>query len=153
HFCSGSGSVLSMNGRNGFLNMFPTSGWLIRAGGSPTDLPRIVEALVGGVGLSAAVNGCSLHLRSSAIDRLENQADAEWAAYEFVRLISAALHVRGLPVFLEFRSIEAQTDVPSINQETLGLRRNGAGKLSVAKVVNAGQHREHVRSALLAYAD
>src|SRR5262249_2582260 len=133
--------------------MSPTTGWLIRAVGSPTDLPRIVEALAGGVDLSAEVNGCSLHLRSSAIDRLENRADAEWAAYEFVRLISASLRVRGLAVFLEFQSIEAKTDVPIMTQLNTERHRNGAEELSVAMGMNAAHHREQVRCAFFGYAD
>jgi hypothetical protein len=135
------------------LSMSAGSGWLIRASGSPTDLPRVVVALAGGGDLSAAVDGGSLYLRSLAIDRIEKQADAEWAAYELVRLISAAVQLRSIAVFLEFQSIEAQTDALILNRETTQAHRNGSEELSVAKVMNAAQHRGHVRSAILAYAD
>src|SRR5947209_579670 len=67
--------------RNGFFSMSAGTGWLIRASGSSTDLPSVIEALTGGDDLAAAVEGRSLCLRSPIIDRLEKEADAEWAAY------------------------------------------------------------------------
>jgi len=72
----------------------------------------------------------SLYLKWSAIDRIEGQADAEWAGYEFVRLISAALRLVGVGVFLEFQSIESQTDVFAMN---LGIRRSGRAELSLPR--------------------
>jgi len=139
--------------RNGFLSMSAGTGWLIRASGSPTDLPSVVEALTGGDDLAAAVEGRSLYLRSPVIDRVEKEADAEWAAYEFVRLISAALQLRSVAVFLEFQSIEAQDHALVMNQESTYPTRNSGGELSVHEVMNVAQHRGHVRSALLAFAD
>jgi hypothetical protein len=135
------------------LGMPARTGWLIRATASPTDLPRAVVALAGGSDLSAAADGCSLYLRSLAIDRIKNQTDAEWAAYELVRLISAVLQLRSMAVFLEFQSIEVQTDALILDRDSTQARRNGSEEISVAKVMNAAQHRGHVRSALLAFAD
>ena len=133
--------------------MSAETGWLIRAGGSPTDLPSVVRALYGGGDLAAAVEGRSLYLRSPVIDRVEKEEDAEWAAYEFVRLVSAALQLRGVAVFLEFQSIETPDHALVVNQESAHLRRNGGGELSVHEVMNVAQHWGDVRSALLAFAD
>jgi hypothetical protein len=130
--------------------MSAASGWLIRADGSPTDFPGVVEALAGGDDLSVVVDGGSLYLKSSAIDRIERLADAQWAAYKFVRLISAALRLGGVAVFMEFQSIESQTDAIAMDP---GTHRRGCAELSVGKAMNAARHRQHVRSALLAYAD
>ena len=132
--------------------MSPAIGWLIHANGLPTELPRVVEALTD-TDLSAAVDGHSLYLRSQGIDRIKKRVDAEWAAYELVRLISAALHLRVGPVFLEFQSVEALTDPLVIDRQSTPVRHNGTQELSVAKIMKAAQHRENVRSALLAYAD
>lgn len=135
------------------MSALPPSGWLIRATGSPADLQRIADDLGGG-DLHVNVDGDSLYLISPGVDRMDNQATAEWAAYELVRLISAAASLRfGIVLQVQFHSVQPKSDdrVPS----GFGLQRDGhrvRSGYSVLQAVIAAQRRSNVRTALLACA-
>jgi len=134
------------------LSALPPSGWLIRATGLPADLQRIADDLGGG-GLHVSVDGDSLYLSSSDIDMIDSKAAAEWAAYELIRLISAAATIRfGIVVLLRFQSVRPNSDAISCGRE---FHRNGKTMRnghSLLQAVIAAQRRPDLRTALLACA-
>lgn len=127
-------------------------GWLIQATGSPADIPRIADGLGGG-DLHVGVDGDSLYLTSPDINKIDNRAPAEWAAYELIRLISAAANIRfGTVVLVRFQSVLPNSDAISWNRE---FQRNGntvRHGQPLLQAVIAAQRRPDLRTALLACA-
>jgi hypothetical protein len=127
-------------------------GWLIRATGSPADLRRIAEGLGGG-DLHVSVDGDSLYLTSPDIDKIDRQAAAEWAAYELIRLISAAANILfGTMVLVRFQSVRPNANAISCGRE---FQRNGnrvGNEHSLLQAVIVAQRRPDLRTALLACA-
>lgn len=133
------------------LSTPPAVRWLIRATGSLSDLPRIADDLAGG-DLQVNVDGGSLYVMSPAVNRMDSQETAEWAAYEFVRLISAAARLRFGTLPLEFQSAEAQADPIAPTPHVPGKNGRGLEGFSLLQAVTAAERREYLRTALLACA-
>src|SRR5580704_5203162 len=80
--------------------------WVVRIAGAPAELRRIAEELGSGDPWAAA-HGESLYIKSLEVDKAEVQIVAEWVAFEFIRLLSAAAHLRfGTPISLRMASVE-----------------------------------------------
>jgi hypothetical protein len=75
------------------------SRWVIHAAGAPSDLQRISSELGKG-DPSGVVHNQSLYLESSELDKASSRVAAEWAAFDFMKLLSAAFELHLPKAFL-----------------------------------------------------
>lgn len=121
--------------------------WVVRVAGAPTDLRKIAEELGSG-DPSVAAQGEWLYLRSSEIDKAEVQIVAEWEAFEFIRLLSAAAYLRfGRPISLQIASVErAGADLCGCNATTPDCELP-----TLQQIIRLALNRSQVRRAVLAH--
>lgn len=127
------------------------NGWVLRLTGTPADILRIAGELSGDE-FQVAVRGASLYLTTPAIDRAATLAEAQWVAFELVRLIEAAADLRFRilgPICLD--SVEPDhggwPPDPSARVVEGKCPANG---LSLLQILQVARERRFIRSALLA---
>lgn len=121
--------------------------WVVRVAGAPADLRKITEELGSGDPW-AAPHGESLYLKSSEVDRADVQIVAEWEAFEFIRLLSAAAYLRfGTPILLRMASVErAGADLCGCNATT-----PSSELPTLQQIIGLALDRSQVRKAVLAH--
>jgi hypothetical protein len=121
--------------------------WVVRVTGASSDLRKIAGELGSGDPLAAA-DGESLYLKSSEIDRARSQVAAEWTAFEFIRLLSAASYLHfGTQISLRLASVEsAGTDLRSCSSTT-----PGSEVPALRQIIGLALERSQIRRAVLAH--
>lgn len=121
--------------------------WVVRATGAPTDLRKIADELGSG-DPRAAVREELLYLKSSEVDKAELQVVAEWEAFEFVRLLSAAAYLHfGTPISLHWVSVErAEADLSGSSTAT-----PNSEPPTLQQIIGMALDRSQVRKAVFAH--
>jgi len=124
------------------------SRWVIQAAGAPSDLQRISSELGKG-DPSGVVHNQSLYLESSELDKASSLVAAEWAAFDFMKLLSAAFEVHfdeSIPLNL----VSVRESDSDRADHTVG--RHAAEPSLLQRTVQLALARPQAQTAILAYA-